>query len=135
MGFNIEKTPAASQIQGLGYVTKATSPLLSISSFSLAAGTNSNFTTTATAAVTDAASLNLVLFSGVGNTDVNNQWCLLNGSMYFRNAANADIGAVLQRSSSGQTLTVQLRNTSGAPVTVPNITVSLRSVFYTAPWD
>lgn len=134
MTFNINKTPAASAMQGLGYVNKGTG-VLNISSFSFGAGTTRNFTLLAPSAIKDAASINLVQFSGVGNTDVNNQWSYLTGSMFFRNT-NYDIGCILQRTSSGQTLIVQVYNsTVGSTVTVPNITVTLRSYFYTAPWD
>lgn len=128
----IDKTAASSKIQGLGYVTLGTADM-TISSFSFGAGATQTFTTTMTATVQDATSLTRAKFSGVGNGTINNTWTLIPGAMSFRNTGY-DVGILIDRTISGQLITVQFYNSTGGSVTVPTITVSIKSYFYTAPW-
>jgi len=125
---------ASTDIQGFGYVSKS-SDTLSIGSFSLGAGARSSaFTLTVATPNTDSASLVQVKFSGVGNTDVNNNW-LASSKVFFRNSAPSyDVMLFTQRNGGNQVTTVQFYNSTGAGVTIPAITVAVKVYYYTAPW-
>ena len=125
---------ASTDIQGFGYVSKS-SDTLSIGSFSLGAGARSSaFTLTVATPNIDSASLVQVKFSGVGNTDVNNNW-LASSKVFFRNSAPSyDVMLFTQRNGGNQVTTVQFYNSTGAGVTIPAITVAVKVYYYTAPW-
>lgn len=131
---NITNIEAGSPIQGLGYVSNSTGTT-TIASFVLGAGaTSSVFSFTSTAPVGDYASLNNILFSGVGNTDVNNIWQVCN-TINFRNATPSyDVFLYSSRTTGGQTFYVQFYNSTGVAQTVPTITITTKSYYYTAPW-
>jgi len=131
---DLDTLRAGNEIQGFGYVSK-TSGSLSISSFSLGAGSaSSTFTSSVDAPNSDTASLVQVKFSGVGNTDVNNKWVSAS-NFYFRNSTPSyDVIYFTQRVGGTQKHTIQFYNSTGVGVTVPSMTVYFKVYYYTAPW-
>lgn len=134
---NTSKVQTSSTLLGLGYLPIGTGTI-NINSFSLGATTASSvFSTTIPVSVADAATMIRVMFSGTGNTDINNQWVMTWGALSFNDTpgTGVNVGLVAKRSGSNITIQVQFYNGSGASKTVPAMTVTCKAFPYTAPWD
>lgn len=135
---NIQDVEAASFLHGLGKQSKITGQFQT-SSFTFFSGERRNFEAPVQAIPGDAddvASITLMKFSGVGNSDVNGQWLLVPGTTFFRNSTPSyDVQAIVYRRSDGQHILVQLVNpTFASNQTPPVITVDYKTIFFRAPW-
>lgn len=136
MAIVLNNTTANTPIQGFGYLGKNTGSV-TFPTQAIAAGGTAVVSTTITSLTTeDAATLNLIVFSGVGNTTVNNQNLLIPGQANFRVSGppSYDVLATTERTTSGVVLRVQVYNPTGASQTPPTFTATLKTYYYTAPW-
>lgn len=126
---------AASNLQGLG--NKGVVPLtLNITGFTLGAGNYSSiFTTTTPLTQADVGTLNQIRFSGVGSS-VNNKWYHIVNNFSFTNTSPSyNVQAFVDRSSGSLRLRVQMFNPTGSNQSVPNITITLNTLLFSAPWN
>lgn len=126
---------ADDKIQGLGYRGDPTLATINVTSFSFGAGARQTFETTVPMTETQVMVVSNVRFSGVGNAHVNNRWAYVISQFFFRNSTPSyDTIIVIDRIAGFLRIRVQFYNPTGAGVTVPNITVDIKSYFYAPSW-
>lgn len=135
---DVQNTAASSKIQGLGYKTSGSKTLV-VSSFTFFSDETRDFSVILPpdGDEQDAASLVRLKFSGIDNTDMNNEWYTFQGILSFRCATPSyDVLVIYKRIPAGIEFTVQYFNaTVASNQTVPTHTIDFRAYFYTAPWN
>jgi hypothetical protein len=134
---NVQNSPMNSKMVGFGYVSTRTVSFTTTAVTVGAGGLSAAQPFTIASPTTDAASLTMVRFGNVGNNNnINGRWLYMPGKIDFISSTSPvfTMAAIIDRTASGQVISVQFSNSSGVSQNVPAITIDVRSYFYTAPW-